>query len=305
MREVYTIGETTFDIIFKNDIDIEAKVGGSLLNTSISLGRLGISVNFLSSIGKDKVGEKALFFINKNNVNTNYINRFEGKSRIALAFLDVNKNADYSFYAADEPELFTVKRPAIKENDVILFGSSFALKPQVRTWLVDFISYARDKKAIIVYDPNIRKTHIDDIAAIMPYLEENFALADIIKGSNEDFNNIFNINEADATYKILKTVTNAILIYTYNKEGIWLCNHNFVNHYPVNKIVPISTIGAGDTFNAGLVYSLITNDVTLNALSNISETLWIKMLTLAADFAQEVCLSYDNYLSIDYIKRVM
>ena len=59
-RNVYTIGEATFDIIFKDSKPKDAKVGGSVLNTSVSLGRLGILVNFISAFGNDEVGNMAM-----------------------------------------------------------------------------------------------------------------------------------------------------------------------------------------------------------------------------------------------------
>ena len=55
MPVIYTIGETVFDIIFELDQPVAAKAGGSLLNTSVSLGRLGLPVQFISEYGTDKV----------------------------------------------------------------------------------------------------------------------------------------------------------------------------------------------------------------------------------------------------------
>jgi len=54
--KVYTIGETVLDIIFKNNQPVSAKAGGSVLNSSVSLGRLGVDVYFISDYGSDEVG---------------------------------------------------------------------------------------------------------------------------------------------------------------------------------------------------------------------------------------------------------
>ena len=53
MRKIYAIGETVCDLIFKDDKPLAAKAGGSMLNASISLGRLKLPVNFISEFGND------------------------------------------------------------------------------------------------------------------------------------------------------------------------------------------------------------------------------------------------------------
>ena len=46
MRRIFAIGETVFDIIFKDGKPITSTPGGSLLNTAVTLGRLGLDVYF-------------------------------------------------------------------------------------------------------------------------------------------------------------------------------------------------------------------------------------------------------------------
>ncbi len=52
MRKIYGIGETVFDIIFKNGQPQAAKPGGAMLNSSVSLGRIGLPVSFIVRIRK-------------------------------------------------------------------------------------------------------------------------------------------------------------------------------------------------------------------------------------------------------------
>ena len=72
MKKIYTIGETVYDIIFKNCQPIAAKAGGSMLNSSVSLGRLGLPVSFISEIGKDQVGGFIFVFLIDYNFNEIY-----------------------------------------------------------------------------------------------------------------------------------------------------------------------------------------------------------------------------------------
>jgi fructokinase len=67
-------------------------------------------------------------------------------------------------------------------------------------------------------------------------------------------------------------------------------------HIDVERIEPLSTVGAGDTFNAGILYGLYKREVTIRNLSKLSEADWKGILETAAGFSREVCLSYDNYV---------
>jgi len=300
MRKVYILGETTFDIIFKDRKPIDAKVGGSQLNTSVSLGRLGIPVSFITQFGNDQVGDLSAEFIRKSGISDDCITRFDGLSRIALAFLNEKNNAEYVFHKASvvNPKIIF---PEIHENDILLFGSSFAIKDEIRKDLVKFINSARNQKAIIIYDPNFRKSNGKNLPHLKPFIEENIAMSDILKGSDEDFSTIFNAVNTSETVQIVKKISGASLVYTANKFGVDVNNSLFSKHFPVKQIQPISTIGAGDTFNAGIIYSLYKLDISLKDIQTIDENMWNFIIGNAVDFSQEVCMSYENYLTDDYI----
>ena len=72
-----------------------------------------------------------------------------------------------------------------------MIGSYFALNPVLRDKVVEFLEYAQTRKAIIYYDVNFRKSHINDVRFLMPSILENYEFADIVKGSDEDFMNIY------------------------------------------------------------------------------------------------------------------
>jgi len=63
MRKIYTIGETVYDIIFKNGKPVSAVPGGAMLNSSVTLGRLGFPVFFISEFGTDPVGKQIEKFL--------------------------------------------------------------------------------------------------------------------------------------------------------------------------------------------------------------------------------------------------
>ncbi|MDP4187667.1 MAG: carbohydrate kinase [Bacteroidota bacterium] len=303
MRKVYTIGETVLDIIFKDLKPVAAKTGGAMVNTTISLGRLKVPVSLLTEYGNDQVGTIIDNFLKDNGVSTEYIQRYDdGKSSISMAFLDDKNNAQYSFYKNYPAKRLNFKMPPVAENDVVLFGSYYGMADEVRESVINFIHYAREHKAIIVYDPNYRKAHEFELEKMRPNILENMSLAHIVRGSDEDFSFIFNSQTPEEAYNKVKTLC-PNLIVTANQKGIYVFSGSVSKKYPVETIQPVSTVGAGDTFNAGIVYSLLKQDVRLEGVNNITENQWDGIVKTATAFATHVCLSYDNYISKEFAQK--
>jgi fructokinase len=304
MRKVYTIGDCVLDVFFEDNKPVEAKPGGSFLNSSVSLGRLGVNVSLISELGTDRVGKQILKFLADNNVNTGSISFFnDTNSNLALAFLDDQKNADYLFYKTRKGMESCVEFPNdIKRGDIILFGSFLALKDELRQSLTSFLKYCRKNEAIIIYDPNFRTQHLPILDAVLPFIKENMALADIVKASNEDFKLICGAQSASEAVKWMLNFSNAMLVYTANKDGVFVYN-NKEHYYSVPQIQPVSTVGAGDTFNASIAYYLIKSDVFRNTITELVENEIEKMIQIAILFSQEVCMRYDNFLPEEFARN--
>ncbi len=299
MRKIIGIGETVFDIIFKNNQPLSARPGGSVYNALISLGRLGTQPIFISEIGDDKIGGIIKSFLLENNVETQYIYSYDrGKTPLALAFLDEQQNADYLFYKDYPNDRLDYIMPRINKDDIIVIGSYFALNPVLRDKLTYLLDFAKERKAIIYYDVNFRKTHINNIRHLMPTILENFEYANIIKGSDEDFMNIYGEKDADKIFHERIKFYSKNFIYTMGADGAKVFNNEFAKRYEGKKITPVSTVGAGDNFNAGIIYGMIKENITLEDLSGtIEEERWNRIVNYAIEFSAFVCTTLDNYIS--------
>ena len=301
---IFAIGETVFDIIFKNGKPVASTPGGSMLNTAVSLGRLGLDVHFISEYGKDTVGNLIDDFLRSNGVSTGYACRYDGfPSSLALAFLDENNNAQYSFYKHYPEKRLDVPFPELTGNEIIIYGSFYGIEPEIYLQLKPFLEQAHDKNALVIYDPNFRKAHLSGMDTYRPIIMENFKHADIVKGSDEDFEHIFGARTARESWKRLDEQCDT-LIYTANRNPVELYTTGVHDSYPVPSITPVSTIGAGDTFNAGLIYGLITQGVGRNELKYLNGEQRAAIVKRAINFAGHVCMSYDNYISPEFAARV-
>jgi fructokinase len=303
MKRIYAIGESLVDIIFRNGQPQAAKAGGAMLNTAISLGRIGLPVALVTEYGSDEVGNLINSFLEDNGVDTGYIFRFKnGKTALALAFLDKRNDAHYTFYK-DYPEnrLDTVL-PSIEENDFLLYGSIYSVTKEIRTNFMKLVGKARENGAFIIYDPNFRKSHVNELEEHRPLIMENLENVTVLRGSDEDFMNIFGAGDADNAWKIVKSNCQC-MVYTASSEKVCVRSRSFSGDFPVKKITPVSTIGAGDNFNAGLITSFYTMNCKTGDIASLGYKDWEKIVATAVDFASNVCMSYDNYIDAEFASR--
>ena len=305
MRKIYGIGETVFDIIFKDGKPEAAKPGGSVLNCVVSVGRIGLPVFFISEFGLDNIGFLIDKFLNVNGVITSFINRYnDANTTLAVAFLNEKNDATYSFYKNYHPGKGKMVYPDVRGNDILISGSFYAISHEIRKRFKRLVGGAKKRGALVIYDPNFRKSHLSGLKSLKPLIIENMQMASLIRGSDEDFKNIFGADDADKAYKTVKEFC-PNLVYTSNNEGVFVRTPGFSGKFPVKKISPVSTIGAGDNFNAGMITSIYQNKILAGQLEVLSEKEWSKVISVAVDFATDVCLSYDNYISQAFANKFL
>lgn len=304
MQKIYTIGESLLDIIFKGKEPQAAKPGGSAFNASVSLGRLGAPVHFISEMGKDRVGDLIRTFLDENGVDSTFISRYSpGRTAIALAFLDEKNDAEYEFYKDYPVQRLAIDFPEFQRDDLLLFGSFYALNPGIRHRVKELLEKAHLAGAIILYDPNFRSSHLADRRELIPVIEENLAYASLVRASDEDMFNIFQSTSADQAWEKVGPRADA-LVYTASSKGVDLRTHGLSFHMDVEAIEPLSTIGAGDTFNAGLLYGLWNARCSKEQIRELTRTQWEDLIARAILFAREVCLSYENYLPTAFAEHL-
>ena len=306
-RKVIGIGETVLDIIFCGDQPIQAVPGGSAFNALISLGRAGVPAMFIGEAGNDRVGQNVKRYLTDNGVDASNVNIFpESKSPISLAFLDDDNNADYIFYKDHPHDQLDFVYPEVNPDDVVLYGSFFAINPVVRPQVMGFLDYAKNHGAILYYDVNYRASHRNDLVKVTPNILENLEYADIVRGSNEDFEVMYRKNDADSVYRSEISFYTKKFIYTRGAEPVELRAENgFSKQYPIPATKTVSTIGAGDNFNAGFVYGLIKYGITREVIeAGLTEQQWDQVIEQAQLFAANCCQSLSNSIDLDFARQI-
>ena len=174
----------------------------------------------------------------------------------------------------------------------------------LRDKILELLETAKEKKAIIYYDPNFRSSHKDEAIKLASTIIENLEYADIVRGSAEDFFYMYGLSDADKIYKDKIQFYCPNFICTAGAEQISLRTKNCRKEYPIEPLRAVSTIGAGDNFNAGLIYGMLKYDVRYRDLNGLDEGTWDKIIQYGKDFAAEVCKSFNNSISKEFAKHL-
>lgn len=291
MKRVIGIGETVLDILFKDDQPQKAIPGGSTFNSIVSLGRAGVPCVMVTEVGGDHIGDIICRYLQDNGVSSEYVCRHPNvKSHISLAFLDEHNDAQYIFYKDHASVSLDGPLPVFGNDDVVLFGSFFAINPVIRTVVGGLLRAAREAGAWLYYDVNFRKPHIVDLPDVMPNIEENMRLADVVRGSMEDFDYLYGLHEGDEIYSRVSQYCHK-LILTDGARPIRVYTPDGCETYPVQTIETVSTVGAGDNFNAGYIYATMQGEK--------EETSRIGM---AQRWSQDVCRQIGNNISDELVE---
>ena len=301
MSKIIGIGETVFDILFKNGQPVKAVPGGSVYNSIISLGRVGADAAFISEVGDDKIGEIILSHLRDSGVDASAVCCFSGgKSPLALAFLNERNDAEYLFYKDYPNNRLEVDFPPIEKGDIVLYGSYFVLNPVLRDKTKAFLKYAKESGATLYYDINFRKNHVAERIKLGEALIENLEFADIVRGSADDFKYLYEMIDAEKIYKEKIKFYCPEFIFTSGDGDVKLFTKNFVKTFPVKEIEVVSTVGAGDNFNAGVVYGLLSAAAECDTLSLLSKDDWCKIISCGLDFSSHACTLIENYVDKEW-----
>lgn len=226
--------------------------GGSVFNTSIALGRLGVPVQFYSGISSDLFGDILRSELAASQVDSSPAHISDRPTTLAFVTLR-DGHASYAFY--DENTAGRMITPAdlpVVKADAIFFGGiSLVVEPCADAYQALMLREAADTLTMI--DPNIRPSFISDEAVYRARLTAMFAVADIIKTSDEDLEWITGGTDAAALFENTKV---QVILLTRGADGVTILTRDGQADVPAVKAKVVDTVGAGDTFSAGFLAHL-------------------------------------------------
>lgn len=306
MRKITGMGETIMDILFRNGQPVAAVPGGSCFNSVISIGRTGLPCRFIGYTGHDRVGSDTRAFLQNNGVSIENFEVREGeKSAISLAYLDENGDATYQFYKDVPTAHKDWPVPDFQRDDVLLFGSYYAICEGMRPQVAPTLEAANEAGAILYYDLNFRRSHAHELEALLPTIHKNFRQSTIVRGSADDFEVMYQCRDARSIYASHISKYCPLFICTAGADTITICTPDSSFDFAAPQVENVvSTVGAGDNFNAGFIYGLVHENVTREQLTTLDREGWQRLIDYATAFAAEACQSTDNFVSKGFAERM-
>ena len=172
MRKIIAIGESVLDTVYSGNQPTRSFVGGRIANAAAILGTMGLPVAMVSECCADRVGDIIVDYLTRHRVDVNSIDRYTtGAAAMSIIFNDGGKDTLVN-YGVYPKERFDVVWPRIDEDDILLFGSLYAITEPQRKALFELVNYAVERKAIILYLPgfqhgiNFHIAHVINIVVI-------------------------------------------------------------------------------------------------------------------------------------------
>lgn len=262
-------------------------VGGSVFNTAIALGRLGIPSAFLGGLSSDFFGDELRKAMLAAHVDISLAPVSERYTIAAFVKLE-NNQARYSFI--DEGSacrmLAPQDLPTLPDRITALHLGSFPLAIEPCGSAFEELCRREYQKRVIHFDPNIRANLIKDRVSHRQRVERIVAMSDLIKMSDEDLAWMAPGASPEAFASDWLTRGARLVVVTRGKDGAVAFTKNFRAEVHGLDVKVADTIGAGDTFTAGLLTSLYrTGRLTKAAIAALDQASMVAALTLAVQAA--------------------
>ena len=253
---VLVVGEALIDAVVQGGEVTGEHVGGSPANVAFGVGALGHDVALATWIGPDDRGERILARCADAGVTVVPGSTGAERTSVAYASIDARGQATYRFDLTwDVPDLGDTS--AIGH---VHTGSIAATIEPGGSHVVEAIRQLRGQ-ATVSYDPNMRPTLMGSPDEVRARVEDLISLSDVVKASDEDIQWLYPGAFLPDVLRLWGELGASVAVITRGGQGavyaVRTASTAEVTTVPAKATTVIDTVGAGDSFMAGLVSGLL------------------------------------------------
>ena len=249
---ILAIGEALIDVVITHeqpDFPVEIP-GGSPANVALTLGRLDRPVALATWIGLDERGRLIDFHMYDSSVHVTGASRGASHTSTALARLDENGTASYTFDLEWAPAPPITVPPTAQ---IIEAGSISAIIEPGASAVLDALTRGREH-ALVCFDPNARPSIMGEPSAALASLERFIALADVVKVSDEDIDWLTGSAPIDEVVDRWLGMGPSLVVVTRGKHGSDVATASGLRFTKTpGDVEVVDTVGAGDSFMGGMI----------------------------------------------------
>lgn len=249
------IGESLIDVVRAPDGSVTRYPGGSPLNVAVGLARLDHPVGLATHFGRDEDGVAIGAHASEAGVELVPGSDRAERTSVATATLDEEGRAEYTFD-------ITWRVPELPDRDGHLHtGSIGALMSPGGVDVLATMDCDR-RVGTVSYDPNIRPALVRDREATLEEVERRVAVSDVVKASDDDLEWLAGrtLDEEGLTdwLRGWRDLGPTLLVCTRGPKGaLVLLPSGRAVELPGETVEVADTVGAGDSFMAGLLSGLL------------------------------------------------
>ncbi len=268
MIDVVALGELLIDFTcIASDADgyptMAAHPGGAPANYLAAMAKFGAKTALLGKVGNDAFGKLLIMTLQKAGIETRGLVVAEDVfTTLAFVTLDETGNREFSF--ARKPGADTcmtyeeLDLELIDEAKVFHFGTLSLTDQPARSATYQALAYAKSRRKLISYDPNLRKPLWKDLKTCREQMLWGLNQADVVKISDEEVEFLFSLDAQAGARHILDHYGVKLVFVTCGSEGCYFANKNASGMIPcLDDIQVVDTTGAGDIFGGSAMWKLL------------------------------------------------
>ena len=289
MRKIIAIGESVLDTVFNAGQPVRAMVGGRIACATALLASRGWPCSMVSECCTDRVGDLIVDFLERNHVDVRSVDRFtDGATALSAIFQDDDSAARRIVnYGRYPKERFDVVWPRIDEDDVLIFGSLYAIDLPQRERLFELVKHAAERKAIIVYLPGFQHGIDFRITRVMPAILENLELAHVVIAHDSDLTDIFPGETGEEAFHNHIEYYGGNCLHIHPDLAVTRLAQAHRNHLPAAGKPTQHMLLWQAAFVAGVVEQLLATDVTHQSLPHMDDDAWQALVLKAQQLAHQ------------------
>ena len=254
-------GEALIDMLpretTKREPAFSPYAGGAVCNTAVALARLGRPTGFFSGLSSDLMGDIIREKLDASNVDHSYVATSDRPTTLAFVKL-VNGAASYAFYDENTAGRMITEAdlPEIGDDCRAMHFGAISLIPEPCGSTYEALLMREADKRVISLDPNIRPSFITDADKHRARIERMAAKADILKFSDEDLDWFGLEGALDDKARHWIAAGASLVVITRGSDSTIGYTATQKVEVASEKVEVVDTVGAGDTFDAGILASL-------------------------------------------------
>ena len=275
-------GEALIDLIASTDGTFTPCLGGAVYNLARALSRQGVGSMYLNPLSSDRFGRLLAERLEKDGVALAKPNAVQEVTSLAVVNLDNTGHPDYAFYregVADRKISAASLQDScsqLTELKMVCTGA-LALDARDQDHYLPWLKTQKQAGHWVVIDANLRPSVMPDLHSYRTAIQQALSLADIIKVSDEDLVHLGfeGASPVESAQQLLRQTSAQLLALTLGEHGAWLMSANGLMCFAreSTKLAIADTVGAGDSFLAGLLAALLNQNLDISSQAALEQLL--------------------------------